>query len=99
MAHFEQVGVLMAIVPMGIAQNIRYEHDRAYYAYFRENRTWQRFTVVYYLILLVVALVAAARGVHLIDIPLVAFIVMMMCPFIFIMVYGDIKTCGQVERE
>lgn len=99
MARFEQVGVLMAILPIGIAQNMRLEHDRSYYAYFRENRIWQIFAAVYYFVLLVVALVAVPRGVRLMDLPLVAFIIMIMCPFLFIMIYGDMKTCGQVKKE
>jgi uncharacterized membrane protein YhdT len=96
-AHFEQVGVLMAIVPMGIAQSMRLENDRAMYAYFRENRFWLGLTVTYYFVLLVVAVVAAVQGIHLINLPLVIFIVMIMGPYLFIMLYGDMKNCSGVS--
>ena len=97
MARFGQAGVLMAIAPMGIAQSVRFEHDRAMYAHLRENRTWQGFAVVYYLVLLVVTIAATLQGVRIMDLPLVILILMIMCPFLFIMVYGDIKNCMPVR--
>jgi len=99
MTRFQQAGVLVAIIPMGIAQSIRLEHDRSYFRYFRENKTWQVATAFYYLMLLVISVVAVMGGVRLMDMSLVAFIVMMMFPFFIIFVYGDIKACGQVEKE
>lgn len=49
-----------------------------------------------YLVLLVAAVVtAAARGIDLTKLPLVIFIVMIMCPFLFITIFGDVKNCGK----
>ncbi len=96
---FEQAGVFMAVVPLAIAQNIRIDHDLSYYRYFRTNRIWQTGTAVYYLLLLGVSVVAVMIDLRLMNIPLILFIAMMICPFIFIMAYGDIKGCRQVENE
>jgi hypothetical protein len=63
MTRFQQAGVLVAIIPMGIAQSIRLEHDRSYFRYFRENKTWQVATAFYYLMLLVISVVAVMGGV------------------------------------
>ena len=84
---------------MGIAQNIRIEHDLDVHRYFRKNRTWQVLTAIYYLVILIVAVIALMHDVDLIDMPLVAFIFMMMCPFVFIMLYGDLKLCIWSAKE
>lgn len=66
---FGDAGLLVAVGPVAIAQRMRLAHDKALASRLWENQLWKGFTVMYYLVLLVVAIVAAKRNVRLAHLP------------------------------
>lgn len=93
MARFGQPGLLMAIVPIAFAQNLRLEHDRAAFERLYDNRIWTSFALLYYLVLSVVTIVSLMRDIRLDDLPIVSFIIMMMFPIIVGMIVSDLNVC------
>ncbi len=97
---FGDVGLLVAVGPVAIAQRMRLPHDKALAARLWENRLWKGFTVTYYLVLLVVAIVAAMRNVRLAHLPTLYFAVMLVFPILAPAMVNDIRTClDRMRRE
>lgn len=95
MNSYGHIGLLLAVVPLVIAQNIRLEHDRAMYQRIRENIGWMGFAMLYYVILLAVVIVSLVRGTRfdIIDLPFIYFLILIMFPIFVAMIVNDFRTC------
>ncbi|MBI3546324.1 MAG: hypothetical protein HY081_06985 [Gammaproteobacteria bacterium] len=98
MARYGHLGLLMAIVPAAIAQNIRLAHDKAAFERLREKKFWKSFALLYYLALLFVTIFALTRDIRLDELPIVAFIVMVMFPIFVAMIVSDFQLCSDKDK-
>lgn len=93
MTSYGHIGLLLALVPLAIAQNMRLEHDRAMYQRIRESKGWMGFAMLYYVLLLVVVVLSLARGTRLEDLPFVYFVILIMFPIFVAMIANDLRIC------
>lgn len=90
---FGDAGLLVAVGLVAIAQRMRLAHDKALASRLWENQLWKGFTVTYYLVLLVVAIITAMLEVRLANIPILYFAVMLLFPILAPAIVNDIRTC------
>lgn len=93
MAKFGHIGILMAAIPLGIAQNMRLEHDKEMYMRIRNQVRWMAFVISYYALLLVTTILVLGTNFRFDDLPMAAFILIIMLPIIVAMFVNDIRTC------
>lgn len=101
MNSYGHIGLLLAVVPLVIAQNIRLEHDRAMYQRIRENNGWMGFAILYYVILLAVVIVSLVRGTRfdIIDLPFIYFLILIMFPIFVALIVNDFRTCEEARSR
>lgn len=93
MTVYGHFGLIMAIVPVAIAQNMRREHDKGVLERFREQKIWKGFALAYYVGLLIVTIIALVRGIRLDQLPILLFIIMIMFPVFVGMIANDLRVC------
>lgn len=93
MTFYGHFGLIMAIVPVAIAQNMRREHDKGVLERFREQKIWKGFALAYYVGLLIVTIIALVRGIRLDQLPILLFIIMIMFPVFVGMIANDLRVC------
>jgi len=95
---FERGGVLLAIIPIAIAQNMRLAHDQIMFERIRHSSWWMRFSGVYYFVLLMVSIVSVRKDIQLIDMPFIYFVLMILFPFLLAMIVNDLAQCSRANR-
>jgi hypothetical protein len=93
---YEHAGILVAIVPLGIAGAMRIEHDKRLRDRIFANKSWKTFALVYYLGLLLPAFFWARELTELNGVQFVAIIGL---PFILAMIANDVATCTRKHAE
>lgn len=93
MAKFGHIGILMAAIPLGIAQNMRLVHDKEMYMRIRNQVGWMIVFLSYYVFLLVITILVLGTNFRFDDLPMAAFILIIMLPIFVAMFVNDIRTC------
>lgn len=99
MFTFEQMGVLLAILPFAVAQNVRLEHDKVLLNRCKENQLAMFFVATYYLLLLCFVVAAIMKGIDIVrtvqfSLAFLAFFF----PILIGMLVGDILECKGKNR-
>lgn len=88
-------GVVIAFVPFGIAAYLRGEHDRSLKEKLFRNLFWKVFSLVYYTVLLILAVLYAS---HVFSIPILWSASLIFLPFFIGMVVNDVSCCSGKSR-
>ncbi len=94
--EYPTYGVVIAFIPFGVAAYLRGTHDRTLKEKLFSNSLWKLFALVYYAVLLILALLYAS---YVFSISIIWSAILIFLPFFVGMVVNDITCCSGRSRS